>query len=93
MTFKYDFGEELEETLSKLQKKDKERVEIFFKKVEEIVSRDEITIDYYKNLKHDLKYYKRVHIDKSFVLIFRVFKKENFILFEKLKHHDDIYKR
>ena len=93
MSLKYDFSDELEEILSKLFKKDRKRYEVTLKKVEEISLRDEITIDYYKNLRHDLKEYKRVHIDKSFVLIFKVFKKEKFILFDKLKHHDDIYKK
>ena len=93
MSLKYDFSDELEEILSKLFKKDRKRYEVTLKKVEEISLRDEITIDYYKNLRHDLKEYKRVHIDKSFVLIFKVFKKEKFILFDKLKYHDDIYKK
>lgn len=93
MPFRYDFSDELEDTLKKLFSKDKTRYEIFFKKVNEIVSRDHNSIDFYKNLRHDLKEYKRVHIDKSFVLLFKVFKKENFILFDKLKHHDEVYKR
>lgn len=92
MPFKYDFSDEMEETLGKLWKKDRKRYEAVLKKIEEIVSRDNTTIDYYKNLKHDLKEYKRVHIDRSFVLIFKAFKKDKFILFDRLKHHDDVYK-
>lgn len=93
MPFKYEFSEELEETLEKLFKRDRQRYEITLKKIEEITQRDGNTIDYYKNLRQDLKKYKRVHIDKSFVLIFRVFRNEKIILFDKLQHHDDIYKR
>ena len=92
MPFKYDVSNELEETLSKLFKKDRKRYEITLKKIEEIVSRNSGTIDFYKNLRHDLKEYKRVHIDKSFVLIFKVFKEKKYILFDKLRHHDQIYK-
>ena len=92
MPFRYDFSDELEETLEKLFKKDKKRYEIILKKIEEVASRDDSSIDFYKNLRHELKEYKRVHIDKSFVLIFKVTKKENHILFDKLKHHDEIYK-
>ena len=92
MPFRYDFSDELEETLEKLFKKDRKRYEIALKKIEEISSRDNSSIDFYKNLRHDLNEYKRVHIDKSFVLIFKVSRKENHILFDKLKHHDDIYK-
>ena len=59
----------------------------------QVIDSDEITIDHYKNLQYDLKEYKRVHIAGCFVLLFKVFKKEKFILFDKLGHHDDIYKR
>ena len=42
---------------------------------------------------YDLSDYKRVNIDKSFVLIFKVFRKENHILFERFEHHDRIYRK
>ncbi len=93
MPFKYDFSDELEETLTKLYKKDRKRYEAIMKKVEEIASRDLNTIDFYKNLRHDEKESKRVHIDKSFVLLFKVFKEKNFILFDRFDHHNNIYKR
>ena len=92
MPIKYNLSDELEETLKKLFKRDKKRYDITIKKIEEISSRDIETINFYKNLRHDLKDYKRVHIDKSFVLLFRVFEKDKFILFDKLRHHDQIYK-
>ena len=92
MPFRYDFSDELEETLSKLFKKDRNRYEAILKKAEEVDSRDEITIDYYKNLRYGLSKYKRAHIDKSFVILFKVFKKEKFILFDRFRHHDDAYK-
>ncbi len=30
---------------------------------------------------------------KSFVLLFKVFKEKNFILFVKLDHHDNVYNK
>jgi len=93
MPFKYDFSDELEETLEKLFKKDRKMYEALMKKIEEVASRDETTIEFYKNLRYDLKEYKRVHIAKSFVLFFKVFKEKNFIMFDKFGHHDDVYKR
>lgn len=92
MPFKYDFSDELEETLAKLSKRNKQAFEAILKKVEEIASRDENTIEFYKNMQYALKEYKRAHIAKSFVLLFKVFKKEKFILFDKFGHHDNIYK-
>ena len=92
MPFEYDFSDEFEEAMIKIGKKDKSKTEIILKKVEEIISRDNTTIDFYKNLRNELSDYKRVHVAKSFVIMFKVFKEKNFILFDKIKHHDDAYK-
>lgn len=91
--FTFDLSDELRITLAKLSKKDRFRAAIVYKKIEQIVSCDEKTIDHYKNLRHDLSDFKRVHIDKSFVLLFKVSKKDGHIIFTKLDHHDNIYKR
>ena len=92
MPFGYDYSDEVEEALVKIGKKDKTKSEIILKKIEEIVQRNQTTIEYYKNLRNELSDYKRVHVAKSFVIMFKVYKKENFILFDKIKHHDDAYK-
>jgi len=93
VSFKFGINNELKQVLKKIYKKDNQMYEAVLKKIEEIISRDTITIDFYKNLKQNLKDYKRVHIMKSFVLLFKVFKEQNFILFERLDHHDNIYKK
>lgn len=90
--FRYGFSNSLKLILKRLYKKNKTRYNIVKKKINEIVLHDLSTIDHYKNLRNDLSDYKRVHIDKSFVLLFRVYKKEKFILFDSLKHYDDVYK-
>ena len=51
------------------------------------------SINHYKNLKYGLKEFKRVHIDKHFVLTFKVDLNNNFILFADLDHHDRVYKK
>ena len=91
MSFKYNLSEELKKTLKKLYKKDKKRYEATLKKIEEVSSRNLQTIDFYKTLRHEFKDFKRVHIDKSFVLTFRVYREKKFILFQRFKHHDQIY--
>ena len=93
MTFSFDLSEELKITIKILSKKDRKTVEIINKKIKQIINSDKITIEYYKNLRYELKEYKRVHIAKSFVLLFRVFKKDNHILFERFKHHDNVYRK
>ncbi len=93
MPFTFDLTDQLRETLEKLAKKDSRRSEIIRKKIQEIIESDGDAIEHYKNLRHDLSDYKRVHIDRSFVLIFRVFKKERHVLFVQFDHHDRVYRR
>ncbi|MBI2530443.1 MAG: addiction module toxin RelE [Candidatus Diapherotrites archaeon] len=92
MTFSFDLSDELKATIRILEKKDKKTLGILNKKIKQIISSDERTIEHYKNLRHSLADYKRAHIAKSFVLLFKVSKKEGYILFDKFKHHDDAYK-
>lgn len=89
--FDFNLTDELKIKLKKLNKKDKKKSIIINKKIKEIVSCNIETIDHYKNLRYDLKEYKRVHIDKHFVLIFKVDKQNNFILFVNFDHHDNVY--
>ncbi len=90
--FDYEFSEELKEIIKKLNKKDKKRSLIIAKKTQEIINNDEKSIDRYKNLRNPLQHLKRVHIDRHFVLTFKVDKEKNFILFIDFEHHDNIYK-
>ncbi len=79
--------EKLQETINKLFKKDRKRYDICMKKIEEIVENPE----QYKPLRYDLKNVRRVHIAKSFVLIFKI--EGNSVIFLDLDHHDKIYKQ
>lgn len=90
--FKSVLSEILKKTIIKLSKKDSFLAEALNKKIKQICSCDNELIDHYKNLRHDLSDYKRVHITKSFVLLFKVNKKQNKIYFYKLDHHDNIYR-
>jgi YafQ family addiction module toxin component len=91
--FNFDLTDELKAIIEKLSKKDKKRVEIINKKIKQIVNSDQTFIEHYKNLKYDLREFKGVHIDSSFVLVFRVNIPKNFILFVDFDHHDRIYKK
>ena len=61
--------------------------------IKEIIDNNKATIDRYHNCSYDLKDYKHIHIDKSFVLLFKVNKERNMIYFWRLKHHKDIFKK
>ena len=89
--FNFDVSDGLKLKIKKLVKKDKKKVEIINKKIKEIITNDSESINRYKNLKYNLKEYKRVHIDKHFVLTFKVDLPSNFILFTDFDHHDNIY--
>ena len=80
----------LEKILSKLEKKNFSLYNQIKKKISEVINSE--NVEHYKNLRHDLKEFKRVHIG-HFVLIFRFDKKEGLILFEDFDHHDNIYSK
>ncbi|MFH0906515.1 MAG: addiction module toxin RelE [archaeon] len=93
MPFNFDIEKTLKEKLEKLSKKDKSLAIQIKKKIEEIVNSDLETIElHYKNLKYEMSDKKRVHIGKNFVLTFKYFKKESFILFVDFDHRDKIYR-
>jgi len=82
----FDIRDHLDKALNKLSKKNPKQFEIILKKIAEVIQNPH----HYKNLRKPLQHLRRVHIDKSFVLIFSVNKKR--VLFEELDHHDRIYK-
>ena len=89
--FDFDISDELKDLIKKLEKKDRIRALTTNKKIKEVISNDHKSIDRYKNLRHELSDYKRVHIDKSFVLTFQYFRERKFVLFLDFDHHDRIY--
>jgi YafQ family addiction module toxin component len=93
LPFSFQLSDELKTTIKTIAKKDQKMTEAINKKIKQIISSDDFTIDHYKNLQHSMSDYKRVHIMKHFVLLFKVYKKENFILFDKFDHHDKIYSK
>ena len=86
----YDIKPPLQKILNKLSKKNGELYKQTVNKIEEVINSE--NIEHYKNLMHDLKEFKRVHMG-HFVLIFRFDKNKNLISFEDFDHHDNIYKK
>ncbi|MFH0927578.1 MAG: addiction module toxin RelE [Candidatus Micrarchaeota archaeon] len=89
--FDYDFSEALRLKIKKLAKKDRKKALIIKKKADEIIKSSPEAIGHYKNLKNELSGLKRVHIDRHFVLTFRVDIERKFILFVDFDHHDKVY--
>ncbi|MEK6834895.1 MAG: addiction module toxin RelE [Nanoarchaeota archaeon] len=86
----YDYGlrKEVEDIFFKLAKKNSKQLEIIYKRIDEIRQNPQ----HYKNLRSPLQDYKRVHIDKSFVLIFSVDENAKNVIIEYYDHHDNVYK-
>ena len=75
--------------MKKIRKKDYQLYESMLKKIEEITENPQ----HYKPLKHDLKGRRRVHIEKSFVLVFQIDEDEKKVTFLDLCHHDKVYRK
>ena len=86
----FEIKPELEKKLIKLSKKDKNLYESLMKKIKEIVSSGDV--EHYKNLRHNMKDSKRVHVG-HFVLVFSYEKSKDFVSFDDFDHHDNIYKQ
>lgn len=91
--FAFDTSDGLKETMAKLAKKDPVCLLALNKKIKEIISCDELAIEHYPNSGYGLAGLKHVHIASSFVLFFRVSKKEKHVLFDRLEHHDKAFRR
>lgn len=87
--YQYKIQPNLQEIMKKLFKKDPKTRERIINKINEIINSD---VEHYKNLRHDLKDFKRVQIGEK-VLIFKFEKNNNLILFEDFDHHDKIYQK
>jgi YafQ family addiction module toxin component len=81
--------ERLERTLKKVHKKDRVLYESALRKMQEIVTCD--NVDHYKNLRSPLQDFKRVHVKGCFVLLFKFRQSDDTVVFYDLAHHDEAY--
>ena len=78
---------DLDKGLGKLLKKNRKKYDIIMRKVAQIIENPQ----HYKNLRSPLQHWKRVHIDKHFVLTFSVDESTKMVTLEDYDHHDNIY--
>jgi len=86
--YSLEIDEVLLKKMDRLSKKNKKQVEIILKKADEIIKDPHR----YKNLRSPLNMWKRVHIDKHFVLAFSVNENSRTVTLEDFDHHNNIYK-
>ena len=84
-----DIKPEADEIFKKLIKKNKRQLEIIDKKIKEIRENPQ---HIYKFLAKPLQTFNRVHIDKHFVLIFKIDHENRVVEIYYFDHHDNIYK-
>lgn len=86
--YSLEIDEKLVEEFKKLAKKDKLQMGSIHKKVEQICQNPR----HFERLEHLLLNMHRVHIDRSFVLIYSVDEKRKVVTLHTYDHHDNIYK-
>jgi YafQ family addiction module toxin component len=87
--YRYSIEKRLKAKLKRLHKKNKKLYDVVLKRVEEIINNPA----HYKPLRYDLKGMRRIHLEKSFVLVFEIDEEERMVRFLDLGHHDEIYKK
>ena len=78
---------EVDKIFSKL--KNDKLLKIIFKKIEQITENPHHE---YKFLRKPMQNFNRVHIDKHFVLIFKINHQEKYVEIYNFQHHDFVYK-
>jgi len=79
----------VDKIFSKLAKKNPKQLKVIQNRLEEI-AKNPYT---FKPLKKPLQGKRRVHIDKSFVLIYSIDEEDKEIILEDYDHHDNVYKK
>ena len=85
---KISISDELNQTMTKLKKKDIALFRRVQKKINLISDCDKTTIHHFKNLRQGMSNYKRVHIG-HFVLLFRI--EKDVVVFDRFVHHKEAY--
>ena len=85
--YSYELRKSVEKIFFKLSKRNPKQLLIIENKIQEIRQNPQ----HYNNLRKPLHHLKRIHIDKSFVLVFSVDENRKHITIEDYDHHDNIY--
>jgi len=88
--YELDIKEHVEKIFFKLSKKNQKQLIIINKKIEEIRNNPNNS---YKYLRKPLQQYQRTHIDKHFVLIFKIHHDKRLVEIYSFNHHDVVYKK
>jgi YafQ family addiction module toxin component len=87
MSYHLDIPEKLDKAFGKLAKKDRGQMGILQAKISEILEEPHRI----KPLRGDMKGARRVHIGKSFVLVYEIDEQEHAVRLLEYEHHDKVY--
>jgi len=77
----------VDEIFSKLAKKNPKQMIIIEKKVEQILANPH----HFKPLRAPMQNLRRVHVGKSFVLVYSIDEERKLVTIEDYAHHDEVY--
>jgi mRNA interferase RelE/StbE/toxin YoeB len=84
--YRLEIPAHLDKLFSKMSKKDPEKLRLIHKKIKKILDNP----THFKPLRAPLQNLRRVHIAKSFVLVYEI--EEKIVRLIDFEHHDKIYK-
>lgn len=87
MDYSLDISAEADKKFKKLESKNKKQLDIIGKKINQILQNPY----HFKPLRGDMHGSRRVHIDKSFVLVYEINEKNKIVRILDYEHHDKIY--
>lgn len=87
--YSWEIKPKCKKVINKKSKKNPVLKEAVENKINEIIK----NALHYKPLKYDFKGERRVHILKSFVLIYEIDYSKKLVTFKRFVHHDEAYKR
>ena len=87
MDYSLEISPEADKKFRKLEGKNRKQLEIINSKLQQILQNPY----HFKPLRGDMHGSRRVHIDKSFVLIYEIDEKSKTIKVQDYDHHDKIY--
>ncbi len=91
--YKIEFHPNFQPILDKLKVKDPKSYNNVIAKIKQVAITLELNPNHCKNLRAPLQKYKRVHVNKSFVLVFQVDVKNKYMIVYDYDHHKRIYKK
>jgi len=89
MSYVLDIPEKLDKAFGKLAKRDPGQMEILHSKVKQILEEPYR----FKPLRGDMKGARRVHIGKSFVLVYEIDEQNHAVRLLEYEHHDKVYEQ